>query len=419
MEPPKPVAVTPEAPKVVPPPAPKKAAVPPPEPGLMDTVMDNILPIGGGIAALLGGLWGLSALRRRKQNAVQDDEPVTPVFKTEPFKANVDASVADTKTLPITNEPTVSNVTDTVDPIDEAQVYIDHGRDTQAEEILKEAMVQYPQREDIPLKLLEVYAARGDKNAFNALAKDFHKSTGGAGDKWTRAAVMGYALDPGNALYPTTGEVVDLAATRDTSGAIDLDLGGSGMPDSMGTTTDILLEHGGASDVDMDKTMVLPRDRAHTDAPAAPATVLPDFNIELPAASTPAAPASAAPAASNMMEFNVDLPSLTTPMKAQAAPEPAPAAKAADGGLDFKIDFSGIDLNLDDKPGDKPADKPAAPASGDKDAQWEDVQQKFDLARAYQEMGDKDGAQEILHEVEREGDAEQKAEAKKMLASLK
>jgi FimV-like protein len=34
-------------------------------------------------------------------------------------------------------------------------------------------------------------------------------------------------------------------------------------------------------------------------------------------------------------------------------------------------------------------------------------------------MGDKEGAMEILHEVEREGDATQIAEAKKMLLALK
>jgi pilus assembly protein FimV len=46
------------------------------------------------------------------------------------------------------------------------------------------------------------------------------------------------------------------------------------------------------------------------------------------------------------------------------------------------------------------------------------VQTKFDLAKAYQEMGDKDGAREILKEVIAEGDAEQKAAAQAVLASL-
>ena len=440
-EPPKAEAKAPEAPKAdAPPPpkadsapAPKKAAPPPPpapEPGVMDTVMDNILPIGGGAAALLvagGGFW---ALRRRKKKG-EDDEADTPSFKTEPFRGNVasDASVA---ALPAAAEAeaTVANVSDVVDPIDEAQVYIDHGRDAQAEDILKEAMGNHPEREDIPLKLLEVYAARGDKDGFNTTAKAFHTLTGGVGDNWGRAAAMGYALDPGNALYPTTSEVVDLTAS---AANVDLDLGGGAAEaegsDAMGTTTDILLDEGGAdADGDLNKTMMMTRDgpaaAAIEDVVLTPPSMDMDFKIDLPAVGTPdvatmaAAPeAPAAAADTNLMDFNLDIPAASAP-EVKAAPA-VPAAKADDGGLDFKVDLSGIDLNLDDKPTTAAPAMAAASAGGPKDAHWEDVQQKFDLARAYQEMGDKEGAIEILHEVEREGDAGQKTEAQKMLRSLK
>ncbi len=61
----------------------------------------------------------------------------------------------------------------------------------------------------------------------------------------------------------------------------------------------------------------------------------------------------------------------------------------------------------------------AAPAAGGtKDDHWYDVQTKFDLAKAYQEMGDKDGAREILQEVIKEGDSAQQAEAKQLLDTL-
>jgi pilus assembly protein FimV len=52
------------------------------------------------------------------------------------------------------------------------------------------------------------------------------------------------------------------------------------------------------------------------------------------------------------------------------------------------------------------------------DEHWYDVQTKFDLAKAYQEMGDKDGAREILAEVIKDGDAQQQAEAKELLEKL-
>ena len=52
------------------------------------------------------------------------------------------------------------------------------------------------------------------------------------------------------------------------------------------------------------------------------------------------------------------------------------------------------------------------------DERWNDVNTKYDLAKAYEEMGDKDGAREILREVIAEGDAQQRADAEAMLARL-
>ena len=52
------------------------------------------------------------------------------------------------------------------------------------------------------------------------------------------------------------------------------------------------------------------------------------------------------------------------------------------------------------------------------DGQWHDAATKLDLAKAYQEMGDVEGAREILQEVLHEGDETQKAEAQVLLAKL-
>jgi len=114
-----------------------------------------------------------------------------------------------------------------------------------------------------------------------------------------------------------------------------------------------------------------------------------------------------------------------------AAPAPAPvAAPAADAGLDF-------DLKLDDLPGAK-AEAPAAPdlssisldlgspaeasapsaGGGSSDPKWQEVATKLDLAKAYEEMGDKDGARELLNEVMKDGDSAQKGQAQQLLAKL-
>jgi pilus assembly protein FimV len=80
---------------------------------------------------------------------------------------------------------------------------------------------------------------------------------------------------------------------------------------------------------------------------------------------------------------------------------------------EFKLDD--IDLSLDDAP---KSEAPKADGGGAKDDHWYDVQTKFDLAKAYQEMGDKDGAKEILNEVVKEGDTSQQEEARQLLKSL-
>jgi len=69
------------------------------------------------------------------------------------------------------------------------------------EDILVKMLTRDPERDDVQLKLLEIYAGRGDKTAYQNMAIKLHKVTGGQGDTWHRAAATGYALDPGNPLY--------------------------------------------------------------------------------------------------------------------------------------------------------------------------------------------------------------------------
>jgi pilus assembly protein FimV len=70
---------------------------------------------------------------------------------------------------------------------------------------------------------------------------------------------------------------------------------------------------------------------------------------------------------------------------------------------DNRLDFSGLDLDLNE-------DMP--------DEDMDEVTTKLDLARAYLEMGDKEGAREILQEVVTEGNSNQQANARSMLGGL-
>jgi len=91
------------------------------------------------------------------------------------------------------------------------------------------------------------------------------------------------------------------------------------------------------------------------------------------------------------------------PLMPAPAPEPAPAPIAAPS-LDF--DLEGIDLDLGG-----PADEGADPYSAE-------MSTKLDLALAYREIGDKEGARELLDEVVRNGSQQQAEKARSLLAEL-
>ncbi|HUP93890.1 MAG TPA: FimV/HubP family polar landmark protein [Burkholderiales bacterium] len=141
-----------------------------------------------------------------------------------------------------------------------------------------------------------------------------------------------------------------------------------------------------------------------------PEPSLSDFSLDtiVPPPPSEPEPAPAKPtASSNLIDFDLDpLPSLDVPSGAPASQAAVQAFEPK--SMDFKLDDLKLEL------GDEPA-KAAAPP---KDDHWYDVQQKFDLAKAYEEMGDKDGARDILREVLKEGDSEQQAQATKLLESF-
>ena len=112
------------------------------------------------------------------------------------------------------------------------------------------------------------------------------------------------------------------------------------------------------------------------------------------------------------MDFNLEpLPPIELPADNKPAEPPSRSqSQAQSNDLEFKLDDISLDFG-----GAKPS---GGAGKAQKDDHWYDVQQKFDLAKAYEEMGDKDGARDILQEVVKEGDAEQQAQAKKLLSTF-
>ena len=77
------------------------------------------------------------------------------------------------------------------------------------------------------------------------------------------------------------------------------------------------------------------------------------------------------------------------------------------------------DIDLSDVSVDLPSEQQAS-AVMDDDALLgaEETNTKLELARAYEEMGDREGARELLGEVLKEGTSEQQAKARDLLSKL-
>jgi pilus assembly protein FimV len=165
-----------------------------------------------------------------------------------------------------------------------------------------------------------------------------------------------------------------------------------------------------ADDFSMDFGLDLPAEATAEIAPepakaADPLAELDLMDFDIPAVA--AIPAEAAAAPLSAADFDLDLPGEPEPVKAEA-----PAAP--------EFDLSGIDLDLSGSGADTATATETRPVVKEEtlSAHHMEMDTKLDLAIAYQEIGDKEGARELLDEVIRGGSDDQVAKANTMRAQL-
>lgn len=464
------------APAEAQPPVPKAKPVPlvkkpsPLEPTITDKINDHLGAIGIGIAALLAAVAALVVARRRKEAPPPAQGDIAPVAEPEP-----EAPVTPPSGLaPEDQQSEASNHlfgtgaaaagvaaaagasmldANETDPVAEADVYIAYGRDGQAEDILKEALRIHPERHAARLKLLEIYSARNDMRAFEDQASELYSLTRGQGEEWPQAAALGLALDPTNPLYgdteddavvslskgaggdvhghsmdlpddlstPAPAPLADLApaepvssvTARDARDPLDFDLDSLDF-EPVSTSEPIVMPgpdsepvpaaHDAQYDASMDFGLDLEPPAGPVNGVGAGLTPLPDplkevdlahFDLDEPVAPAAAPVAAAEPSLDSLFD---DAQAPTT------LPEAIPPAQ--------EFDLSGIDLDLNDgKTASVGVDDPLSAIHMEMDT-------KLDLAIAYQEIGDKEGARELIDEVIKGGSEEQVAKANTMRALL-
>jgi len=383
--------------------APKPKPKGPAEPGVLELFMENQLALGGlGLIILLLAGYGYWAWRRKKAAHVKFQDSVlgAAAVGTAGEAGLAEPAGGPGAAAPTSSQSSVSQqpggmAAEEVDPIAEADVYMAYGRDAQAEEILKESLQKDPKRPMVLAKLLEIYANRKDSKSFEQSALKLKGITNGTGPEWDKAAALGRSIDPQNGLYAGAGGGAAAAApAAAASGAaapvIDFDLGGGGGGQAGGSAPDISLDEPAKEasspsiDFDLGGTTTAMTARGKDDAHD-------DTVVAVDRNKAESAPAS--------MDFNLDLGGTENIAE-------APAAPAA-------MDFSAISLDLGGA-----GDVTAALPQSSTDPKWQEVATKLDLAKAYEEMGDKGGARELLNEVTKDGDAAQKAQAQALHAKL-
>ncbi|SFA70321.1 pilus assembly protein FimV [Collimonas sp. OK607] len=476
-----PAAVAPAAPAAV---KPKVTAPPPPEPGFIESLTENplLLPVGGVLVALLAGL-GLFRYRRNRarEQAFLDSSgaPMTNSgLKGNSLFGSTGGQSVDTKNSIFNSNfvPSVSHLDTNVDPVAEADVYIAYGRDAQAEEILKEALRNQPNRNAIRVKLLEIYANRKDPRSFEILASELYSLTRGEGEDWQQAAALGLNVDPANPLYgggKLQDQVIAKAnsITAPTQPMEGLDFNSLTAPTEPQAAPIPELVHT-AAPVELLAPLTATELGKHASAPAASVNDM-DFDLEelgseasanqntvllspshetgksmldaldfeldhKPAAAPKVAEKSVpAPTAFGTLEIpaggqpsnyepahaHIDIPAEAKPVKTPAAPSYAQHAEPMAAPLEFNL--AGMNLDLDS------AVHAHAPAKAEgaafatvatdvavSAAANPEMATKLDLAVAYKEIGDKEGARELLEEVLKGGSAEQVDAAKTLLAKL-
>jgi pilus assembly protein FimV len=441
---PPPTATAPAAPPAPnpAPPAPVVATAPapapaPPSPGFFDSMLENplLLPGAGVLVALLAGL-GIYRLRARSRKEAGETSFLESRLQPDSFFGASGGQRIDTREATAgTPSSTASSSSMSyslsqldaigdVDPVAEADVYLAYGRDLQAEEILKEAMRGNPDRMAIRTKLLEVYAKRRDPKGFELLATQVFSMTGGTGDDWAKAQEMGRQIDPDNVLYEPGGKP-DLAV--DDAGRVIEPLDATTMPHTAKKSppgfvpaADATLS--GPVEVDLDLDMPALDTGFGSAAPTRPMTPgatldggdslsfdLPPVPTQRPAApndvelpTSPGALEIRRPAQDSTLDFDLgDLPLSPPP---QEAPSARTRSAAPDSGFDAGLDFG------DTAGGD------VGPSSTLEDG--DPLARKLELAEEFRQIGDIEGARDLLEEVVAKAEGTLKHKAQGMLDGL-
>jgi pilus assembly protein FimV len=300
------------------------------------------------------------------------------------------------------------NADESFDPIGEADIYIAYGKHEQAESLLLDAIEENSIRADLKVKLMEVYAETENREKFESLAEEVSEAVDA--QEWSIKVDELRNNTWGDAATGNSDDDFDLPSTEDIFGddedELDVDFG---EPDSSDDSEqDFLAEQEDDNSLEslddigsLDDLDELDMDDGESRAA--------DSNEEIDALDD----------LDDIGDFDeVELPSDSNDLSLDdeisldidSSEDSNSLDSTDDEDFSFDTDDSD-DLSLDDDFDFEEDDDSEIDFNESMGDEGDEIATKLDLARAYVDMGDAEGAKEILKEVIAEGNEEQKAEA--------
>lgn len=404
----------------------------------IQAVLDEPLALGGGAAVIGAGLmWWLTGRRRKERIPPFEDSllahntPTKQVVIGSTGGAVIDTTLSMNSMLKEEDLAEASFDPSNIDPVAEAEVYLAYGRDSQAEEILRDALTRMPQRQDVRLKLLDIYASRGDLRLFEATLAEMQQAGINSEDSiWARVVELSAGFGPKNPLG--SDEAGKPIASSPVFGADTVSP--VSRPAAPVDTIELALVSADAN------APVVPSERIAADQPTNDATMAGlaepfapvggDSQRQIAASAVESTvPVSSRINPDTLLDFDFEFDAGKPANDEHGDDESGDERQALNG--EIALDFGQIDLDLS-----QPAEIAGAGSTGspfsasspavldmdldvDPESDEDPIDIKISLARAYIDMGDRDSANEILQEVLEEGSASQGKLAREMLDEMR
>ena len=435
-----------------------------PEALLQRFMQNQTLLLGTGAIALFILLLILMAIARR--NARREAE-LADHYLAQPAASSA-ADEGDDFNVALADAQTEAEVDQHVqlDPLAEADQLISYGELDEAAEVLAEAIAQQPERTDLRLKMMEVEARRENQAGYAAQVEALRNM--GVADSAVemmnaRYPLMAAGLVTGASLLDTSADADELADEELTGQPLlddqqpleepsllegdegDFDFADFGLEEDTAASLADSTEQDIGFDLDFDL------DESAADADQVAPQLAEPLAVDEPPVESPLAEPAEDDFSLNLDE-ELQADNLLAEFEAmgqaeQAAPQPEVVELQADEDDSFNLtddDLADFEAQLQtamqsesldaaddqaqlsgdatgfDNPGTVSEDLMSEGLDEDFDflSDTDECATKLDLARAYIDMGDEEGARDILAEVVEEGNEQQQQDAREMMGQL-